>query len=156
MTMRKVDFIVRSLDDTQALAERIATKLNHQGIVALTGNLGSGKTTFTQLLAKHLGITADVTSPTFTLVQEYPIKDSWLIHADLYRLRDDEIPQLGLDDYFNQPKTLVLVEWADRAAHIFPENTLWLNFTLTSDHRVVSATTQDDELWSRLATELTL
>src|SRR5687768_8847539 len=110
--MEQVHYLSRSLDETRAIAQRLLDAGGDQGIFALTGDLGAGKTAFVQLAAQNLGITEPVTSPTFTLVQEYPLtKGGKLVHSDFYRLQPEESRQLGLEDYFHTPKTLVFVEW---------------------------------------------
>ncbi len=146
--MQKVHFLSHSLADTHAIAESLLAAYPH-GILALCGDLGSGKTALSQAIGDVLGVTEPVASPTFTLINEYhPRQGTHYVHADLYRLPLQEIVALGLEDYFNRPNTLVVVEWADRAPHIFPPQTLWLTFTLTPSHRVLTLTSNDQSIWS--------
>jgi tRNA threonylcarbamoyladenosine biosynthesis protein TsaE len=107
---------------TQALARELAQTLTTPVIIALYGDLGAGKTLFTQALARALGVTGPVTSPTFTLINEYDLPGGGrLYHVDVYRLHDavPEAIALGLEDLFDAG--VVVIEWADRIADILPE-----------------------------------
>jgi tRNA threonylcarbamoyladenosine biosynthesis protein TsaE len=105
---------------TQDLARAIASLLQPGDVVALTGDLGAGKTTFVQGAAVTLGVTDPVTSPTFTLVRQYrgaiPV-----FHVDVYRLdRIQEVIDLGIDDLF-EPEGVTFVEWGDVIEGLLPE-----------------------------------
>jgi tRNA threonylcarbamoyladenosine biosynthesis protein TsaE len=109
---------------TQRLAHTLAQQLQHGGTLLLQGNLGSGKTTFVQGLAKSFGITQAVTSPTFTIMQVYPIPGTLpikqLIHVDLYRLTaPHQLAPLDLPYYQTDPSNLVVVEWFERAPQLW-------------------------------------
>lgn len=102
----------RSAKETQKIAEKFARELKRGSLVALIGDLGAGKTTFIQGMARGLGVSSNYTvnSPTFTLVNEYPP----LIHIDLYRIeKPKEMETLGLEDYLT-PENVVVIEWADK------------------------------------------
>ena len=118
---------LRSPKDTQVLGMEIGHHLVGGEILALTGQLGAGKTLLTKGIASGLGISPDqVTSPTFTFIHEYsgPLR---LIHADLYRLNNlDEVRSIGLEDYFD-PSTTVVIEWADRMGHEFEQDCLMVH-----------------------------
>lgn len=110
-------------------------------VLALMGDLGSGKTCFVQGLARALHVTQPVTSPTFTLVNEYQGRDRKLFHADWYRLGDvTEVETLGLDDALTVPATIIAVEWPERALEWFPEPTIFIRFRMGGDpdERIVS------------------
>lgn len=148
----QASFILRSLTDTQQIAERFIYALPEGGTLALSGDLGSGKTTFVQALGRSLGINEAMPSPTFTLSNEYRLAKSMLIHADLYRLDTPEaIQHIGLTDYFNQPHTYLAVEWADRLPKLFPDGTLWLTFVLVQDHRILTVTGGTSSFWHAFA-----
>ncbi len=103
--------ISHSPEETAALAAKIAEKLEGGETLVLRGGLGAGKTTFTKGLAKALGVTRNVVSPTFTLVREYEEGRLKLYHFDLYRIEDEgELEELGLDEYFRDD-SVVVIEW---------------------------------------------
>lgn len=106
-----MQFISHSVSDTMLFAESIADKCKGNEIIILNGDLGSGKTTFTKGFAKALGITTDVTSPTFTLMKSYKGERLDLYHFDLYRVENiDDIEELGFDEYFDCGGVCV-IEW---------------------------------------------
>lgn len=118
-----------------ALAEEISRKppgLSHALVIGLTGDLGSGKTTFTQGFAHGLGIKEKVLSPTFILMRRYAFKSDHftaLTHIDCYRLYSgQELISLGWHDLIADPAHLVLVEWADRITDILPPHYIILSF----------------------------
>lgn len=99
---------------------------NTAQIITLVGDLGAGKTTFTQQLARQLGITEPVVSPTFVVMKSYQITDhpdyDQLVHIDAYRFEDEsEAGPLGLAELFTQPRTLICLEWPERIAGILPK-----------------------------------
>lgn len=105
-------------------------------VVGLVGDLGAGKTTFVQALAKELGATESVTSPTFVLVQRYAIHHpvfSSLVHIDAYRLHPEEVHTIGWDEYLADPKNLVLVEWPEKMEDMFPGDAPKLIFSVVDE-----------------------
>lgn len=103
-----------SPDDTRALGRALAAELAPDGVLLLSGNLGSGKTVLTQGLAEGLGIDPrEVQSPTFTLIREHRGSGGSLVHVDLYRLDPDQVGPLGLEEMLAGPGVKV-VEWAER------------------------------------------
>ena len=109
-----------SYDDTQVIAKEIADTLKGGEFIAMYGDLGAGKTAFVQGLAKALGITNHVTSPTFTIVNEYEGRLP-LYHFDVYRIADpDEMYEIGYDDYIYSDGVCV-VEWAELIEDLFPD-----------------------------------
>ena len=120
--------LLKSETDTQALAKALA-EMNLTGSVWLSGDLGAGKTTLTRYWLQAMGHTGAVKSPTFTLVEPYRItQDDGTIkpvyHADLYRLNDPgELEFIGFYEYQDAPNSLVIIEWASRAAgYLMPPN----------------------------------
>jgi tRNA threonylcarbamoyladenosine biosynthesis protein TsaE len=90
-------------------------------VVALSGDLGAGKTTLVQSICRGYGVAEPVTSPTYALVHEYRAPRSPVFHLDLYRLdREDELTNIGWDDIVSHPHALVLVEWPERAGARLP------------------------------------
>lgn len=106
---------------------------SHATLVALRGNLGAGKTTFMQALAKELGVEGVVQSPTYVLMKSYPISFgvfTKLIHIDAYRLNSpEEFQTLKPEDFLNNPQNLVCVEWPERVAGALPAPDLVLQFS---------------------------
>ena len=118
---------------TQNLARRIIRLLPNPGVLCLSGDLGSGKTTFVQGLACALGITDRIISPTFTLLQSYDAthkKFSQLVHCDAYRLTSgDALLVAGLEDFLERAGTLVVIEWPEQVQDILPATAIWLTFS---------------------------
>lgn len=104
-------------------------------VVGLYGELGAGKTTFVQSLAKVLGVTETVTSPTFVLEKIYTLKNQKFlrfIHIDAYRLEcSDELRKLGFDDIKSDGGNFIVIEWADKVEDILPKNTRRVYFNVT-------------------------
>ncbi|HZJ09123.1 MAG TPA: tRNA (adenosine(37)-N6)-threonylcarbamoyltransferase complex ATPase subunit type 1 TsaE [Trueperaceae bacterium] len=123
---------LKDLDATGRLAREVAATAPDGGLLILSGPLGAGKTTFTRLLAEALGSTAAVSSPTYTLVHEYPTPRGPLIHVDAYRLESaTELEALGLDDYLGRAR-LVVVEWGEALGDGHPE-AWWLELGFGED-----------------------
>lgn len=133
--------LCKSLEETEAAAVAFLNNLevNHSGatVVGLLGDLGSGKTTFTQALARNLGVTERVTSPTFVIEKIYPVKSrfSKLIHIDAYRLnKPDELAHLKWSEVISDPSNLILIEWADRVLSLLPPDAHKIMFHFIDDH----------------------
>jgi tRNA threonylcarbamoyladenosine biosynthesis protein TsaE len=118
--------LAETVTDTARLAEQIATYCTPGTVITMDGDLGAGKTAFTQQLARTLGIEEPVVSPTFTLVREYEEGRLPLYHMDLYRLNQAEIAELGLEDYWYGSGVSV-IEWAQRVSEMLPNDRLHLN-----------------------------
>jgi tRNA threonylcarbamoyladenosine biosynthesis protein TsaE len=117
-----------SPETTWALAADLLQTLKPGSVLALHGDLGSGKTCFIQGLANALGVTDPVSSPTYTLIHEYTSGEMPLYHMDLYRLGDpEEAWGIGLDEYM-EPDGITAIEWAERAGGLLPPGTLHLEF----------------------------
>ncbi|HEX3299858.1 MAG TPA: tRNA (adenosine(37)-N6)-threonylcarbamoyltransferase complex ATPase subunit type 1 TsaE [Actinomycetota bacterium] len=115
-------------DDTRAIGAALAPLLRARDVVVLTGELGAGKTTFVQGVAKGLGATEHVASPTFTLVREYVSGRVPLAHVDLYRLdREQDVIDLALDELEDGERVLI-VEWGDPVAELLAEDRLRIEF----------------------------
>lgn len=127
-----------SLDNLEDLASLCWDRLGASSVYALVGELGAGKTAFTQALARAMGVGEACVSPTFTLVNHYQSPSGvMLTHADLYRVGSpNEIHELGLVESFNQQNGVTVVEWADRLPDLFPENAVWIRFVVENERRV--------------------
>ncbi len=127
-----------SAEQTRALAARLAARLAGGDVLALAGDLGTGKTAFTQGIAAGLGIRAAITSPTFILVNRYSAPDGrTLHHADCYRLADApaEMWDIGLTDLYADETAIVVIEWADRIPGLLPDGYLEVRFTYLDEER---------------------
>jgi len=115
-------------DDTRAAGAELAVLLQPHDVVVLTGELGAGKTTFVQGVARGLGATEHVASPTFTLVREYVSGRVPLAHVDLYRLdREQDVIDLALDE-LEEGERVLLVEWGDPVAELLGHERLRIEF----------------------------
>jgi len=111
---------LETLEDTRTLAQRLAQQLPEGALVLLSGPLGAGKTTLVKYIAQALGFTGEVTSPTYTLIHEYPTPKGLVVHIDAYRMADqEELYSLGLEDYLPEAR-LVLIEWG--RPEVFPDS----------------------------------
>lgn len=114
-------FSLESLDDTRRLARHLVATTLPGGLLVLSGPLGAGKTTLTQAIGAALGSEAHVSSPTYTLVHEYPTPVGTLVHVDAYRLSSaSDLLELGLEDYLARAR-LVVVEWGEGLLEAFPD-----------------------------------
>ncbi len=135
-----MEWITDNAKETQNVATLIAKNLRGGEVLALVGPLGAGKTTFVQGFREALLIPSStrVTSPTFTLIQEYIGGRLPLYHVDLYRLeKKEDLDYLGLEEYFSG-KGVTVVEWADRFPDVFPSKTDWYEFeVLSAEKRII-------------------
>lgn len=115
-----------SYEETGQIGFRIGQQLKKGDIISLTGDLGVGKTVFTQGVARGLGITEPICSPTFTLIQEYEDGRIPLYHFDVYRIEGPwDMDDLGYEEYF-YGEGACLVEWGNLIEELFPENTVYV------------------------------
>jgi len=122
-----------SAEETEGLGFDLAGHIRPGMVLAFTGDLGAGKTTLTRGLARGLGVTAPVTSPTYTIVNEYGTGRVPLIHFDLYRLASpDELFEIGWEDYLQQGAILA-VEWSENAAAALPPDTVYIHMEKVGD-----------------------
>lgn len=137
-----MQFISKSSVQTQKFAQELAQKYKSGGIIALIGDLGAGKTTFSQGFAKGLGINEKIISPTFVLIRQYPLSNSRSIfyHLDLYRLESD-FELLGLGEILSNPSNIALIEWAEKLGDLLPKNATKIYIDkLDGDSRRISIT----------------
>ncbi|MDO4314733.1 MAG: tRNA (adenosine(37)-N6)-threonylcarbamoyltransferase complex ATPase subunit type 1 TsaE [Oscillospiraceae bacterium] len=121
-----MEYLSRSEAETEALGARLAAVLSPGAVVAYRGGLGMGKTAFTRGLARGLGYTGRVTSPTFTIVNEYEGGRLPLFHFDMYRLEDaDALFDIGWEDYLDRGGVCA-VEWSEQVEEALPPGTVWV------------------------------
>jgi tRNA threonylcarbamoyladenosine biosynthesis protein TsaE len=129
----KIEIYADNLSVTQLIASQLAQLVTAGTIILLEGNLGSGKTTFMQAFGRALGISTTITSPTFTLIDEYIEGRLPLYHIDLYRLEPSQVPSLHLEEYWRGedfPLGVVAIEWASKLLTIPPAH-LKINLAAT-------------------------
>lgn len=123
-----MEYLTKSEAETEALGARLAEQLEPGGVVAFTGDLGAGKTAFTRGLARGLGYEGRVTSPTFTIVNEYEGAGIPLFHFDMYRLEDaGDLFDIGWEDYLDR-EGVCAVEWSERVEEALPEDAVTVSF----------------------------
>jgi tRNA threonylcarbamoyladenosine biosynthesis protein TsaE len=139
-------FISNSPTETEAIGRQLAEDVEAGSVLALKGELGSGKTLFTKGLVAGLGSSAAVTSPTFTIVHEYQGGRLPVYHFDLFRLENrGSAGRLGLEDYFFGDGVSI-IEWADRFPDLVPENARWISFEIKSERqRILTFLDHGDE-----------
>jgi tRNA threonylcarbamoyladenosine biosynthesis protein TsaE len=136
-TLDKNILLSSNEEETKAIASRIGSKLSKGTVIALTGELGAGKTTFSQGLAIGLGVEDYVDSPTFSILKVYEGRLP-LYHMDVYRLEENSIEDLGLDEYL-YGDGVALVEWPSRIQSLLPKETIFISIeVLPSGERAIS------------------
>lgn len=138
----KREIIIKNEKETESFGRALAEELKAGDVLALIGDLGTGKTALTRYIAKGLGIDERITSPTFTIVKEYTEGRLPLYHFDVYRVSDaDELFNIGIEEYFFG-SGVCIVEWADMILDILPENTkfIYLEYGKDEGERVYKCT----------------
>ena len=127
------EFISRSEEDPISFADEFASKLNSNSIIILSGDLGSGKTKFTEGILKHFGLENEISSPTFTIVNEYDANNQKIYHFDLYRLSDiDEFYAIGGEEYLQNG--ICIFEWGEMIEDILPNSYIKITFSRDSEN----------------------
>jgi tRNA threonylcarbamoyladenosine biosynthesis protein TsaE len=135
LTLKKVFFQTKSSAETIRIGKRIGSRLLPGDVVALVGELGAGKTQCIKGMATGIGVGKPtyISSPSFTLINEYPGRIPFY-HIDLFRLeREKEAEELGLEDYF-QGKGIAVIEWADKIPSFLPKEILFIHIAYTGIH----------------------
>lgn len=129
--------VLHTLSETQQFASEQAKTFKKGGSLFLFGDLGSGKTTFTQAFAKALGITRHIISPTFLIMRTYDISGSEgkLYHVDLYRIGSEkEIEEIGVLDAMKDPANIVIIEWSEKMKKLLPQKRKELHFSFVDEN----------------------
>lgn len=130
--MEQYQFISKSETETKNFAKQLASKLKTGDVVVLTGELGSGKTKFTEGFLSYFGLENEISSPTFTIVNEYKKDNINIFHFDVYRLEDiSEFYEIGGDEYFENG--ICLIEWGELIQDALPKNYLHIVFEKSED-----------------------
>lgn len=126
------EYISHSQQETMAIASKIAKQLHTGDILILSGDLGSGKTKFTEGILSYFGLENEISSPTFTIVNEYQTKKDTIYHFDVYRLSDiEEFYAIGGEEYFE--KGICIIEWGEIIESILPANYIKIVFSRTAE-----------------------
>ena len=134
-----MEIFTNSVKQTKKLGEFLAKEIlsaspleERAFVLAMKGDLGSGKTTFLQGFAKGLGIKEKITSPTFVIMKKFKT----FYHFDCYRAeRAKDILDLGFKEIINNPKNIVAIEWADKIKRILPKSSVWINFKFVDKNK---------------------
>lgn len=154
------EFVTTSPQQTKKLAQKLASGFHGGEILCLSGNLGAGKTTFTQGLLEALGAEGPYTSPTFNIIKVYQVTSlkvhqekselkipkkldtrhstldiSRVYHIDAYRIKSDDLLDLGFNDFAGKENTVTIIEWPENVQDIIPESATWLNFEWLDENR---------------------
>lgn len=125
--MKNFKYISHSENDTMNFAKKLASKLKVGDVVVLSGELGAGKTKFTEGFLSYFGLEKEISSPTFTIVNEYKNKDINIYHFDVYRLEDvDEFYAIGGDEYFSSG--ISIIEWGELIKDALPKDYIEIVF----------------------------
>ena len=137
-----MNFLCRNESETIAIAQDFAVNLKAGDVVALSGELGAGKSVFSRAVMRALGVSDEaLPSPTFAIIQGYDGSDCRVAHMDWYRLGDvEEIAMLGVRDYF-QPPWICLIEWAERADELFSHAAIHVSLSCVDDDLAARAIT---------------
>ncbi|HRY82557.1 MAG TPA: tRNA (adenosine(37)-N6)-threonylcarbamoyltransferase complex ATPase subunit type 1 TsaE [Candidatus Moranbacteria bacterium] len=158
--MQKITYITENSKQTQKLGETLAKELKGGEIICLVGELGGGKTTFTQGFLKGLKVKGPYTSPTFLVIKNYKKEISIsksqipnksqnpksktlptgrqvqnIYHIDTYRINAQDIINLGWEEMVADKKNIIIIEWADRIKKIIPKNSLWIEFSWVDEKK---------------------
>ncbi|MGB2791672.1 MAG: tRNA (adenosine(37)-N6)-threonylcarbamoyltransferase complex ATPase subunit type 1 TsaE [Candidatus Moraniibacteriota bacterium] len=132
-------FHSQSAEELRELGAKFAQEV-HPGVVALSGDLGAGKTTFAQGFLTGMGATRPFTSPTFVIMKQYdlpvPMRGiECVYHVDAYRISEEELCAQGFAEWAHNPLGVVLLEWPERAPGLVPEKAIWISFTVEKEGR---------------------
>ncbi|MBP2655752.1 MAG: tsaE [Firmicutes bacterium] len=150
-----LQFSTNEPEATQRFGKELAARLQAGDVICLSGDLGAGKTLLVQGMAAGMGITDDVTSPTFTILQVYDNGRIPFYHFDLYRLDTSrELENIGFEEYVGTDGVAV-IEWADKFVEAMPENCLWIEINLgQGENERIIYVKPEGERFGRLCEEL--
>lgn len=160
MNPTTIEITTGSEAETRALGAAVAPWLVPGDVLLLHGDLGAGKTTLAKGIADGLGVADVISSPSFTLVNEYEVPDGGyltrLFHLDLYRLDETDLDGIGYDDLLAAPEAVTIIEWPERASHHLPDRYLLIEITASGEHRrrFRFSAIPDDQAWQPRLTEL--
>ena len=140
--MPVAEFQASTISDLLAVSKHLAELVSEEKIILFSGEMGAGKTTLIKEFCKYLEVQNEVSSPTFSLVNEYESKVGPVYHFDLYRIQsEEELYDIGYEDYFFS-RYLCLVEWPEMASGIIPANHISVKIRVENDQRIITVTHQ--------------
>lgn len=128
-------YIIKSIEETKNLAQTFAKTLQVGQVVLLNGDLGAGKTTFTQFVFACLGVKDTVTSPTFSILKSYESGKCTLYHFDMYRINEEEAIESGFDEILSDKNSIKFVEWSANVQPLLPDNCINVNIKLIDENK---------------------
>ena len=135
-----MEFQITTISDLQPVCDHLKSLSQQEKLILFSGEMGSGKTTLIKKLCAVLGVKDDVSSPTFSLVNEYSGDNGPIYHFDLYRIKnEEELYDIGYEDYFFSGY-LCLVEWPEMASGIIPQKHVMVNIRVENDQRIITIT----------------
>lgn len=133
-------FITENPNQTKSLGKLLAEEVSGGEIICLSGDLGAGKTTFTQGFLEGIGAEGPFTSPTFNILKEYTLPTTHyklraVCHIDAYRISEEDLENIGWKDFAGNKKTVTIVEWAEKIREIIPREALWIHFKWIDENK---------------------
>lgn len=134
------EIITKNAKETKALGKEIAKNVSGGEVFCLRGELGTGKTTFSQGFLRSLGVEGALTSPTFVVMKEYEVKNGKLkfkkiYHIDTYRVESEDVLNLGWEGMIKDKENIILVEWPEKIKDIIPESAIWVDFESVDEEK---------------------
>lgn len=143
--------IAYNINEIDQVAQQLIKNFSNKTILFI-GEMGTGKTTLIKALVKTLGSNDDVSSPTFSIVNEYQSPDAFIYHFDMYRIEDEtEALNFGFEDYFVSNNNWIFIEWPQNVASLLPENVDLVSIYLTNNHSRTLKLTQNINLTEHIA-----
>lgn len=125
---------ISSSEDMISFGQELGSNLNGGEVIELIGDVGAGKTTFTKGLAKSLGITDEIQSPTFTISRVYEGTKNNLVHYDFYRLNDAGIMAIEMQDVIDDPNNITVIEWGEPVREVLPKKYITVKIKIISEN----------------------
>lgn len=152
--MRQFNLISKSQDQTYSIGYSLGACLPLGSILGIQGTIGAGKTIFTKGLAKGIGVSEDITSPTYPIILEYPLSQGCFVHMDWYRTSgSEEVEMLGIEEYFT-PTHICVIEWSDRATDLVPSSSIGISIQVDESLNRLIGMRLPEEICNILSTQL--
>jgi tRNA threonylcarbamoyladenosine biosynthesis protein TsaE len=152
--VRQFNLISKSQDQTYTIGYSLGRCLPFGSIIGIQGDIGAGKTVFSKGLASGIGVTEDITSPTYPIILEYPLSKGLFIHMDWYRTSGlEEIEMLGIEEFFTS-NHICVIEWVDRAAEVIPSSSIGVSIRVHSTWNRLITMSLPDEILNILSNQL--